>query len=735
MSLHFIEPAARIITAIGRDLIKDVPASIVELVKNSYDADASFVSVIFDIKNDELLIKIIDDGHGMDKDTIVNTWLVPGTDYKLLNKKSPLKRPYQGRKGIGRYAAAVLGNKLELESIQDGIKTIAKIDWTEFEKKKYLKDVEISLETEKTNLNNGTTLIIKGGETYINLLNKKEVDDIIRELRKLVSPLENKIDDEFKINTKFNNFHINEYKNKEIKIEPFPILEMYNYRLSGTIYSTGKAKLIYENGYQSSSNDKSTIIKELEFQLDEENEYYCGEIQFDLRVFDKDDEGINYLVNKLQNQDSQETIGRRFAKQLLKESTGVGIYRNGFRIRPYGDPTFDWLNLDNRRVQNPSYRIGLDQIAGFVTIQPEEMSFLEEKSARDGLKESRYFQGLRTLILKALTELEKERFDFRQLKIKETNSKSKSGNRQVDSLFDLSEFNSTITKNVENSINKIKDNPEKVLEYAREITENVNKTIQSFEKQKNEEYEKVKQIMAIYQGQATLGKIVTVILHEGRKSVGWFTNQLPRIVKWLKRLEQEENINNELLNKIQDRLETTQNEARSLTNLFNKLDPLTASRRSKPSKINLYAIVQHVFGIFENDFIKNNITFNLNVEGTPILYGIKEDFLMCITNLIENSIYWIKQNPYNNRYINVDIVEYEELIVAEIIDNGPGIEQKYIESESIFEPGFSGKSDNTGTGLGLAIAGEAMERNGGNLKAIYNPTGAHFKIEIKKRGK
>ncbi|MED2216647.1 ATP-binding protein, partial [Bacillus thuringiensis] len=228
MVQHTIEPAARIITAIGRDLIKDLPASIVELVKNSYDADASYVEIVLSKINDQLHIKISDDGHGMDTDTIIGTWLVPGTDHKLRLKRSPKKRPFQGRKGIGRYAAAVLGNELELESVRDGKKTIAKIDWKEFERKKFLKDVKILVTSEESKLPNGTTLNISGGQEYIDLLTDKEIQNVLKELRKLVSPLDSKIDNSFNISVEFIDFYEEEFNNEKIKIETFPILEFYN---------------------------------------------------------------------------------------------------------------------------------------------------------------------------------------------------------------------------------------------------------------------------------------------------------------------------------------------------------------------------------------------------------------------------------------------------------------------------------------------------------------------------
>ena len=81
-------PSSRIISTIGENLIKDNYAAIVELVKNSYDADASLVTITFEYKDDKQYISIEDDGIGMSPDTIVNKWLVPATDDKLIKNVS-----------------------------------------------------------------------------------------------------------------------------------------------------------------------------------------------------------------------------------------------------------------------------------------------------------------------------------------------------------------------------------------------------------------------------------------------------------------------------------------------------------------------------------------------------------------------------------------------------------------------------------------------------------------------
>jgi HSP90 family molecular chaperone len=119
--VHKIRPAGRHLLTIGRDLIQNQYAAIVELVKNAYDADSSEVAILFKASGDrrKLTISIVDNGHGMSRGVVVSKWLVPSTDDKVLRKTSPNGRMLQGRKGVGRYAASMLGDDLLLDTIDE----------------------------------------------------------------------------------------------------------------------------------------------------------------------------------------------------------------------------------------------------------------------------------------------------------------------------------------------------------------------------------------------------------------------------------------------------------------------------------------------------------------------------------------------------------------------------------------------------------------------------------------
>lgn len=147
-SVFSIRPAGRHILTIGRDLIQDPYAAVVELVKNAFDADSEFVEVEFkaDTEAQEYRIIISDGGHGMSRSDVVERWMVPSTDDKLKRKISPSGRVLQGRKGVGRFAASILGDDLLLETTTEkGETTSVFVEWATFEDASYLDQVELLL--------------------------------------------------------------------------------------------------------------------------------------------------------------------------------------------------------------------------------------------------------------------------------------------------------------------------------------------------------------------------------------------------------------------------------------------------------------------------------------------------------------------------------------------------------------------------------------------------------------
>lgn len=713
-----IRPAARLISTIGEDLIGDVYSAIVELVKNSYDADASKIDIVFNYItiDDEpaLKIEIEDDGHGMTTDTVLNAWLVPATKDKLDRHSSPTGRLFQGKKGIGRYAAAILGQEMVLRTVsQDHEQTEVYINWSHFEVAEFLSDVDILVTSEPTTKNAGTGLYISARQEKLTQWGMAELAALTQELRKLKSPLKNQSDENFKITLAFVNSPFPTYNDLIFEIDSFPIIDLYDYRISGNITDSGFVTALYEN--KTTENLPNDLIS-VEILLGQ-NASYCGPIDFDIRVFDRDSESIVNLINKgLIDPISKLAVGKREARRLLDDIYGVNIYREGFRIRPYGNGGIDWLNLDRDRIQNPSLRISNNQVVGFINIKPEKISHLEEKSARDGLKEDSHYQGLVQMMKHVINEIEYRRFNHRQVGIKE--KERENINKDLANLFDYT----ALTKQISERLKHLNIDDEKISEIAALILKSA--------EQKAKLLENIQNTIAIYQGQATLGKIVTVLLHEGRKPVHYFKNQATNLARWLTHYKAERKWENTLYEDILDRLQNFKVQSEILSGLFKRLDPLSKQNRGEIAQYNLCKTIEKSIDIFINSLKDANIEISTNCNKSISYLGWEEDLIIVFTNLIENSLYWLPIGSAVSKKISIDVIENDFEILIHYRDNGPGIDKASIEAGSIFEPGFSKKIN--GTGLGLPIAGESIERLNGSISAQYSTDGAYFIIEIKK---
>ncbi|MGB3453606.1 MAG: sensor histidine kinase [Moheibacter sp.] len=719
--IHKIKPAARLIHTIGSDLIGDSYAALVELVKNSYDADASIVEIEFNFtqieQDDGLIIWVKDNGHGMSYDTVINKWLVPATSDKLKRKKSPIKnRVLQGRKGIGRFAASMLGQELTLTSIdQNKEKSTLVIDWRVFYTEEFLENVKVLVEREQSDEESGTFIKIiaknEKSDNKISSWDKRALENLINELRKLISPFGEFEDDPFKIVLTIKNSPFGEL-NKSFEIKPFPVIDLYDYRISGTIDEGGNAMLLFENNLNPNARQYEKI--NTHFNLPE-NSKYCGILKIDYRVFDREPEAIENLINKgLIDPVSQKYMGKNEARRLLNEIYGVNIYKNNFRIRPYGNLGVDWLDLDKDRIQNFTLRISNNQVVGFITIQSEEQSGLEEKSARDGLKENEYYFGLKELAKSALSELE-----IRRLIIRKKSEKSRKNKNTVqdtlNALFSLDEVKKSISSKL------------KQLDVNENAIKGIEVILEAEEEKKQQLKQELEKTIAIYQGQATLGKIVNFILHEGRKPIQFFNSETKVIETYIKHYQNTKN--DAVLGELSASIDGFRRNSKRISELFKKINPLAKQRRGNKSDFNINKVINESIKIFSTSLEEENIKITIDSDSEISIYGWEEDLFIALTNLIENSIYWLSLSDKNSKEIKIHSYKSPEGVFINYTDNGPGLADLEIESEIIFEPGYSKKLN--GTGLGLAISGEAIARLNGKLKAIKYKEGAFFQIEIK----
>lgn len=201
--LHF-DIDASIIFQLGDQLITDDIQAIVELIKNSYDADASYANVTIDTEsgpgegfnysNAKGCIVIEDDGAGMDLETIRNGWLFISRsakrDFKAQRRVTSRGRTPLGDKGLGRLGVQKLGENVEIITRTAGANAALHVSfsWEDFRRVARLSDVKPSFEEVQTRRLPGTTLVISD----IKDLEAWKGEDAIRrlqtELSRMLSP-------------------------------------------------------------------------------------------------------------------------------------------------------------------------------------------------------------------------------------------------------------------------------------------------------------------------------------------------------------------------------------------------------------------------------------------------------------------------------------------------------------------------------------------------------------------
>jgi signal transduction histidine kinase len=710
-----LRPRARLLRTIGDELISSEMVAVIELVKNAYDAEATFVLVRFrePLEVGKGMIEVIDNGNGMSLDIIKNSWMEPATLLKKSNKKSPaLNRRLLGEKGVGRFATSKLADFLEIVSRHKGSdhEVRAIFDWKQFDDdNKYLDEVEVLwdetepvefrsegevqdlqnlLETDRFDkeITHGT--ILKMSNLRIPW-DREQFKTLRTGLSRLVSPFMEMGD--FIIYLELPKSH----EGLSGRVESPDILKKPPYSIVGNINEDGTAELILKI---KSKEDKKVSCS----LFPDGSNPICGPFKIDLRVWDLDTPSLKSMV-----EEQKSTL--LDIRRDLKAVAGVNIYRDDFRVLPYGEKDNDWLRLDLRRVQNPTLRLSNNQIVGYVLISADANPELRDQSNREGLMEGRAFGDLRKLVRELLAKIEVERYDVRREPDLDTTS-SQPGN--LFGGFNINSIRSVAIKKYSND---------------KELMTIIN----SQEKQLTESVEAVKEVLARYQRLASLGQLIDTILHDGRAPLSKIDSEALLGIRSLEKINSEDS----LFQRLGKRFDIIKKQALLIGSLFNKIEPFGGRKRGRPVSLILERAIEDAFSILENELKRANIKTDLPKTETQVFVESSE-IQQVILNLLENSLHWLKTLPDETRKICVSVSRLDEQNSGSIeilfSDSGPGIQSEL--RERIFEPYFSTKSD--GIGLGLAIAGEIVtEYYGGSLELVENGPlpGTTFSIKLNRR--
>ena len=667
------KPRARLLIQLGDQLIKNESIALIELVKNSYDADANKVNIYMENVDEPEngIIIIEDDGYGMSLDIVEHVWLEPGSDFKTKKIKAKEYSPKYnrlpiGEKGIGRFGVHKLGNVIEMTTKASGRNEVfVKIDWTDFENYEYLEDVPIKI------IERDSAKIFKEGSTGTNIvisnLRKEWERGIARNIKRSITALVSPFQTIDSFQPSFDVFDKPGWFEGLLTWDK--VREYSLFRFKATISENRISKFSYEfTPWQSMSklsfrsagvDDK--IVKTFR-DLEDHNgntvtlsNSQIGEVVFEGYIFELDS-----FVLKMGVTD------KSGFKTYLKENGGVRVFRDGLRIYDYGEPENDWLDLNLRRVNQPAKRISNNIILGAVYLDRKSSPGLVEKTNREGFVENSEYTSFKKSIIHVVNLVETLRF-LDKTKLKEIYGPTP---KSTPVMHLLEEVKNYVDKN-------IKEEP---------IKKQLNKYLLKIEG----DYKRVTENLLKAAG---AGLSLSVVIHEVDKII----IELSKVVKVEKGSDRTLRLVEHLSSLVDGYAEIISESNKSGERLSDIIDQALFNSE--------YRIESHNIEIIKS---------YKNFDGNDKLKVAKNLLVSSLMNLIDNSIYWLerakraKSNLRKKVYLNIE--ESESKISIVMADNGTGF---LVPTDDITEPFVSAKPG--GIGLGLHIASEVMDAQGGRL--------------------
>lgn len=647
-------------------------------------------------------IEIEDKGHGMSLADLRNVYLTIGTRSRLEEREElqeifdrngeqitpETKRPVLGEKGVGRLSTMRLGDYLEVRTSRSGEKrwNLLSIDWTLFShhSDQLLEDIKISPrygEEKEDSDDQGTTVQVFGLKSE---WTRSKLEEIAKsEFSKLTDPF-----------TPAARYPIKLSYNKEpVKITPFnkQILNWAHAVVEGNFSKTG-LRLAGKMDFRLHGREKY-------FQLEGTHLHsVTGASEAILRSLGSFSFKFYWYNRQLLT--AIDGIGnQKQVRELVAQwAGGLMLYRDGFRVFPYGNPGDDWLGLDRKALASGGYKLNRQQFIGKVDITSLENLQLNDQTNREGLTDNDEKRVLIKLLYYAI------RTEFKNFMDSVNKELKGRGPVDLDTLDErIGEHRNEIIRN----LNLL------VKEYPQIKAEVLIARIRASADEMQAVMSEVQEMAKTIQGErsqtihlAGLGLMVEVLAHELNRATA-------HTLITLAGANHSDQTHSAVFRTLESQLKTLQQRLRIL-------DPLSTSGRQRKETFDLFVLISDSLSSHEAQFARDRIKCRLTVEPaqtnpTYRVVAVKGMILQVIENLISNSVYWLKQQmklePAFQPLITVTIDTRRKQL--RFSDNGPGIPPA--RREDIFQPFFTTKPPGEGKGLGLYISREIAEYHGGEL--------------------
>ncbi len=666
---------------LGEELIPNPDQGIIELVRNSYDADASTCTVDFSQAESKSVITIKDTGDGMDLDAIRNGWFVLGHSSKAdeVNKRTRKGRLPVGDKGLGRLAALRMGRIAILETrpkSQPGILYKVTFDWSRYVGQKLVEDVDFKIEKSSTSRTPGTDITLKDVRARFR---RRELDRLARNILLLSDPFASSTG--FKAVLKAPGFKDLE---KKVRRAYFGDAE---YRLEASLSNEGlaSARLLDWRDRVTHRANHSEISNS-----DDDIPYRGVAADFSVWVFLLSGESFSTRKSSVTE-----------VRDWLSVVGGVHLYYRRLRVPPYGDHGHDWLEMNLARAKSPEERPSTNNSLGRVVVDDPE-HFLTQKTDRIGFIESEQFHELRRFAMDALEWMAKIR--LREAEVRRERERVKAPK--------------TVTKAVEKLDQIVENVPSR---YRAPLTEAIRKVEQAAKR----EAKVLRDDLQLYRSLATAGTTAAVFAHEAAKPISRIGDLVSLIKKRALRLLGRRY---DTLEKPVDLLERSTASLKGFTAI-----PIYLLKRDKrkAERVNVQQVIDNVLGVFDPILQDAKILASRqSADGEFYIQGSVALVEAIITNFLTNSVQAFNRegSPVVKRTIVITTEVSGTWLLIDFSDNGPGITD--IKLDEIWLPGRTTVPG--GTGFGLTIVRDAVADLGGSVRAIARGEldGAEFIVKL-----
>lgn len=756
-------------------------------------------------------IIVLDNGSGMSAQTVKSSWMYIGTSNKEVQVISPKKKRIRtGAKGIGRFALDKLSTFSQMYTQEEAAETAVywDVDWDQFAAARLINEVKANLEDsgeayeaivrrltgkhfeqlKEYNWSTGTAIILSPArEAWSERLFQK-VNTNLRSINPIgsVDQFDVIIHNEFQ--PEYN------YKTEQVAISK----EDYDYRISveydGNEELTikllrnevdiHKRYVVIEN--KASGKTKKCRLEEFwqreAFQKENyTREDYEKEIVFHKNVmalFRKDKKERIKEVGPftaelyfLRNMPNEHQIMKKFStrkrKKLLEQFSGVKIYRDDFKVRPYGDEGAmqDWIGMSTRVQKSPAsvahpngaWRVQPYQMIGLVRISREGNPLLVDMANREGIALTNTYYIFVDILRECLKEFEYDRqFIYRQyaswIEEQEKSIKTKEDKIKAAAMQNA-EGNKTKQTEPEKENGENKGNENEGADKDAnggsfggsgfsedDYLGTVYGLMQDAQKELNS-----KQILQVL---SSSGIVLNTFFHEFNAINTQFhvrTSQLKSRIDYLLQGKEYKGI-------------SAYNPYRYVENTIEKNDRLVAAfldvimeGLKKPNlvkkDVSLKKLTANIMSQWKLLLAEKHISVYPEAwEEEDCVYGMAVvDWYIILNNFLLNAAWFLEQESNSERRVMFEFKEDKDVIYFDLVNNGPSLAEKYRDNpDKIFELGETSKENDTieadennaeikkGTGLGLWVVKETVERYGGTIHVKDMDEGFGLQIMLKK---